>query len=130
MIKTGCSAEVAFTVTEALTAKAVGSGTLDVLATPVMIANMEKAAWTAVAADLPPESGTVGIRMEVSHVSPTPLGLTVTCRAELTKAEGRRLYFKVSAFDEAGLIGEGTHERAVIQSESFMGKAEKKRKKQ
>ena len=126
MLKPGLSAESQFPVTEALTAQAVGSGTLEVLATPVMIANMEKAAWTAVAPALPPENGTVGTRMDVRHLSPTPMGMTVTCRAELEEVDGRRLLFRVTAYDGKGIIGEGTHERVIIHSVNFLDKARKK----
>ena len=128
MMKAGLSGEISFTVTEALTARAVGSGTLEVLATPVMIANMEKAAWTAVAGELPPGSGTVGTKMDVRHTSPSPLGMQVTCRAELIEEEGRRLVFRVAAYDEAGPIGEGVHERAVIQEAKFLKKAGEKQR--
>ena len=128
MLKIGMFHEVTFPVTGELTARAVGSGTLEVLATPVMIAGMEKAAWTAVAGALPEGSSTVGTRMEVSHSSATPVGMTVTCRAELLEAEGRRLVFRVTASDEAGPIGEGTHERFLVQDERFLKKAREKRR--
>lgn len=126
MMQPGLSAEVTFTVTPELTAKTVGSGTLDVLATPVMIAKMEQAAWTAVAPHLPQDSGTVGTLMNAQHLSPTPVGMEVTCRAELTQADGRRLVFRVTASDARGPVGEGVHERAVIQNDRFMAKAQKK----
>lgn len=126
MLKPGLSAETEFTVTEALTATAVGSGTLEVLATPVMLANMEKAAWTAVAPALSPEESTVGTRIDVRHLSPTPIGLSVTCAAELLEVDGRRLLFRVTAYDGKGIIGEGTHERVMIQSAKFVEKARKK----
>lgn len=126
MMQPGLSAEVTFSVTPELTAKTVGSGTLDVLATPVMIAKMEQAAWTAVAPHLPQDSGTVGTLMNVKHLSPTPVGMKVTCRAELTEADGRRLVFRVTASDAEGPVGEGVHERAVIQNDRFVAKAQKK----
>lgn len=126
MLQPGLSLEITFSVTPDLTAKTVGSGTLDVLATPVMIARMEQAAWTAVAPHLADGEGTVGTLMNVQHLSPTPVGMDVTCRAELVQAEGRRLVFRVSAWDARGPVGEGTHERAVIQNERFVDKARKK----
>ena len=126
MLRPGIAFEQTFSVTEDLTALVVGSGTLDVLATPVMIARMEEAAWRAVAPELPEDSGTVGTHMDVKHVSPTPVGMTVTCRAELTEVDGRRLVFRVTAQDAAGPIGEGVHERAVIQNERLVSKAQKK----
>lgn len=126
MLQTGLSQEITFSVTPELTAKAVGSGTLEVLATPILIARMEQAAWTAVAPQLEADSGTVGTLMNMKHLSPTPLGMSVTCRAELTEADGRRLVFRVTAWDAAGAVAEGVHERAVIQNQRFLDKAAKK----
>lgn len=126
MLQPGLSLEITFSVTPDLTAKTVGSGTLDVLATPVMVARMEQAAWTAVAPHLAQGEGTVGTLMNVQHLSPTPVGMPVTCRAELTEVDGRRLVFQVTAQDAHGLVGQGTHERAVIQNDRFVAKAQKK----
>ena len=126
MLQPGITQELTFSVTQSLTAQAVGSGTLPVLATPVMIARMEQAAWQAVAPHLSPEESTVGIHMDVEHLSPTPAGMEVTCRAELLQVEGRRLTFQVTAWDAKGPVGEGTHVRAVIQSSRFLDKAQKK----
>ena len=126
MLQTGLSHEITFPVTAQLRAKAVGSGTLDVLATPVMIARMEQAAWMAVAPALEADSGTVGTLMNVKHLSPTPLGMSVTCRAELVEVDGRRLVFQVTAQDAQGIVGQGIHERAIIQTERFLAKAQKK----
>jgi len=123
MLAPGIFNEITFTVTPELTAKAVGSGTLEVLATPVMIAKMEEAAWTAVSDHLEEGSGSVGTLMNAQHLSATPVGMTVTCRAELTEVSGRKLVYKVSAWDAKGPIGEGIHERAVIQNERFVAKA-------
>ena len=126
MLTPGLALELTFPVTEELTAKSVGSGTLDVLATPIMIARMEQAAWTVVAPSLSQEEGTVGTWMNVKHLSPTPVGVDVTCRAELTEVDGRRLVFQVTAQDPHGLVGEGVHERVIIQNERFLAKAQKK----
>ncbi len=126
MLTPGLKGEATLFVEDALSANAMGSGTLDVLATPAMIALMEKAAWTCVAPYLPEGAGTVGIRLEISHISPTPLGRTVTAAAELMAVNGKTLVFRVSASDEGGLIGEGRHDRAVIDEEKFMTKANKK----
>ena len=87
-------------------AKTMGSGTLDVFATPAMIALMEKTAWMSVADELEEGCGTVGISLDVAHSAPTPLGMKVTCESELTKVEGRKLIFHVKAYDEKGMIGE------------------------
>lgn len=126
MLQPGLSLDLTFPVTPDLTAKAVGSGTLEVLATPIMIARMEQAAWTAVAPHLAEGEGTVGTLMNVQHLSPTPVGMEVTCRAELVRAEGRRLVFQVSAWDARGPVGQGSHERAVIQNQRFVEKAQSK----
>ena len=115
------------TVTGNLTAAAVGSGTLNVYATPAMIALIEETAWKSVAPYLEDGQSTVGTRLDVSHVAPTPLGMTVRCETELTGVDGRRLVFAVNVYDEAGLIGKGTHERFIIMAEKFQAKADSKK---
>jgi len=114
-------------VTPENTAAAVGSGALPVLATPVMAALMEKAAVNAAAACLAPGEGTVGVALHITHDSATPVGMKVWAEAELTCVDGRRLTFRVRAFDEAGPVGQGTHQRAVIQNDRFLAKAEGKK---
>lgn len=109
-------------VTEKNTAAAVGSGTLPVFATPMMVALMEQAAVNALAGRLEEGQGSVGTRMEVSHDSASPVGMAVWAQAELTAVEGRALTFAVAAFDEAGPIGKGVHTRFLIQDEKFMRK--------
>lgn len=126
MLETGIKGMQEVMVTEANSAKTMGSGTLDVFATPAMIALMEKTAWTSVAEHLEEGSGTVGTELNVKHVAATPLGMTVRCESELTEVDGRRLVFKVAAYDEAGLVGEGTHERFVVNNEKFQSKADSK----
>lgn len=113
-------------VSEANSAKTMGSGTLDVFATPSMTALMEQTAWKSVAPYLDEGCGTVGTRLEITHDAPTPLGMKVCCESELTEIDGRRLVFYVAAFDEKGKIGEGNHERFIIQNEKFQAKANKK----
>lgn len=113
-------------VSEANSAKTMGSGTLDVFATPSMTALMEQTAWKSVAPYLDEGYGTVGTRLEITHDAPTPLGMKVWCESELTEIDGRRLVFYVAAFDEKGKIGEGNHERFIIQNEKFQAKANKK----
>lgn len=110
-------------VTEGNTAAAVGSGSLNVFATPMMAALMEAAAVDALAGHLEEGQSSVGTRMDLSHDSATPVGMRVRAEAELTAIEGRALTFTVTAFDEAGPIGEGTHVRFLIQVEKFMAKA-------
>ena len=104
----------------------VGSGDLEVFATPMMMALMENAAMLCVADDLDEGCSTVGGQISSSHIKPTGLGHTVTATAELISVEGRKLKFKVSASDEEGLIGEGEHLRFIIDKSRFMSKVSKK----
>lgn len=127
MLKEGVKGTQEIMVTEENTAKVMGSGALDVFATPAMIALMEKTAWTSVAEGLDEGCGTVGISLNVAHSAPTPLGMKVTCESELTRIDGRKLTFYVKAYDEKGVIGEGTHERFIIQNEKFQKKANMKK---
>lgn len=113
-------------VTDSNTALSVGSGSLRVYATPAMLALMEKAACEAVAELLNEGETTVGTLLNVSHVAATPVGMKVYATAEITEHEGRKLVLKVEAFDETGLIGEGTHERFVVKSERFVEKTYQK----
>lgn len=113
-------------VTQDNTAQAAGSGLVPVFATPWMIALMENAAVQAVQGALTQEEGTVGIRLDVTHDAATPVGMRVWAEAEVTAVEGRKITFAVSAFDEAGRIGGGTHERFVIQTDKFLARAQGK----
>ena len=126
MITQGTSFELTFIVGNDQTALAVGSGTLPVLATPVLAAKLEECAWRAAAPQLDEGCSTVGTRLDLKHLSPTPVGMAVTCRAELLRREGRLFVFSLTASDAAGLIGEGSHERVVIQDERFLAKARQK----
>jgi len=109
-------------VTEKNSAKSMGSGLLDVYGTPSMIALMEGCSHESVAPYLDEGCGTVGISLNIRHVAATPLGMKVYCESELTKVDGRILTFEVRAYDEAGLIGEGVHERCIIFNEKFKQK--------
>ncbi len=122
----GLKSSQTITVEEKDTAKAHGSGTLPVFATPAMIALMENTAMNVVSPYLSEGEASVGTLMNVKHLSATPVGGTVTCEAELTEADGRRLVFKVTARDNKGIIGEGTHERFIIKTEKFLAKAQDK----
>lgn len=126
MLQAGIKGIKEITVTQDKTAKAMGSGTLDVFATPAMIALMENTAYESVASELEPGSGTVGTALNVRHVSASPVGMKIKCETELTKVDGRALTFLVKAYDEAGLIGEGEHERFIIFEEKFQKKADEK----
>ena len=100
-----------------------GSGALRVFSTPYMIALMEGAAVDAVDPLLPAGSQTVGTRVDVRHLAASPVGSTVVAQAELIEVDGRKLTFHVQAHDDGGLVGEGTHERFIIQVERFMQRA-------
>lgn len=108
------------------TAPHVGSGKVKVLATPVMVSLMEEAALNAVEGLLPAGHQTVGTRLDITHVAATPVGLRVKAGAEVTRVDGRRITFRVWADDERERIGEGTHERIVIEVSRFDRRAQDK----
>jgi len=110
------------------TASAVGSGLVPVFATPYMIALMENSAVNAVNDHLDEGQGTVGTHLDVSHDAATPIGMKVWAEATLKEVDGKRLVFEVAAYDEAGLIGKGRHERFIINVEKFMAKCDAKKK--
>lgn len=115
-------------VTDTITAKEIGSGELPVLATPYLIALAEETAWRSVAEYLEEGQGTVGTRIEFSHVSATPVSMKIWCESTLTEIDRRRLVFSFKVFDQCGLIGEGTHERFIIDNARFMEKTMNKLK--
>ena len=121
-ITVGMKAEVGTLVEREDTAKEVGSGDLLVYATPCMVALMEGAACEAIAEALPEEKTSVGIELNISHLSATPVGLEVRAEAEVTAVEGSVITFAVTAYDEAGKIGEGTHKRAIVSTQRFLDK--------
>ena len=126
MLEAGIRGEQSVAVTSENTAKTMGSGTLDVFATPALVALAEKTCWMSVAAALDEGCGTVGTLMNVKHLAASPVGAHIRAEAELTQVDGRRLVFHVAAYDDAGLIGEGEHERFIIQNEKFLAKANAK----
>ena len=119
-ITVGMKGEVITQVEREDTAAEVGSGSLLVYATPCMVALMEGAACEAITAALPEGQTSVGTELNIKHVSATPVGLEVRAEAQVTAVEGKIITFEVKAYDEAGLIGEGTHKRAVIQAQRFL----------
>lgn len=131
MIEIGTTYTAEKTVTTDMTAKAVGSGGLEVFGTPFMMGLMEYAAMQCVQPELPEGKGTVGVDIASSHLAPTPVGMKVSATAEVTgvSANGKMITFKVTASDEDGLIGEGTHTRAVIDNARFLQKCNDKLKK-
>ena len=123
---TGLSGESQTVVAKANTAKHLGSGGVEVFATPEMVRLMERAGVAAVDHLLPEGQRTVGVALDVKHLAATPLGMTVTARAELVTVEGRRLTFRVEAFDDVEQVGEGTHQRYIVDVARFQGRIEKK----
>ncbi|MBQ8050972.1 MAG: thioesterase family protein [Bacteroidaceae bacterium] len=108
------------TVTDAVTAMAIGSGDMPVLATPMMMALMENAAMLAVKDELPEGYTTVGGHIESSHLKPSKIGDVVRAEAEVTKVDGKKIEFRVSAWSGSTLLGEGSHLRFIIDREKFM----------
>ena len=125
-VTVGMKIRVEEVVTEQNTAICAGSGTLPVFATPFMCALMEKAAWMAIAPELNEGDSSVGTKLNISHLSATPVGLKVWAESEVTAVDGKRIEFKVTAGNEKGLIGEGTHERFIVTDERFLAKTAKK----
>jgi predicted thioesterase len=113
-------------VTEEMLAKNIKSGAVAVFATPMMVALIESAASGCLQQFLEPGSTSVGSCINVSHTAATPLGMKVYAEAEITAVEGRRVDFKVTAFDEREKIGEGTHSRVYLNQEKFEQKAQSK----
>lgn len=122
----GCEATLEIAVDESRTAAAVGSGSLPVYATPMLIAAMEEAACRAIAGGLGEDETSVGTRVEVDHLAPTPVGGTVQVTARLTGIEGRSLTFAVEARDAASEVARGVHKRFLVQAARFMDKAAKR----
>lgn len=122
-ISVGMKASVSALVEREDTALEVGSGSLLVYATPCMVALMEGAACEAISATLPEDKTSVGVELAITHISATPVGLDVRAEAEVTAVEGSIITFQVTAYDEAGKIGEGTHKRAIISTQRFLDKA-------
>lgn len=124
MLETGIKGSGELLVTKQLSALHIGSGTVPVLATPMMIALMERTCRMSVKPYLEDGQETVGTHVDVSHIAATPLGMTVRCESELVEIDRRRLVFRVSVSDAAGLVGEGTHERFIIDEDKFAAKAQ------
>ncbi|GER81899.1 MAG: thioesterase family protein [Thermogemmatispora sp.] len=119
-LQPGLKGEASTTVVHENTAAAVGAGGVEVFATPMMIALMENAAWQAVADFLEEGYVSVGTRVDVRHLAATPIGQRVHATAELVEVDGRRLVFRVEAYDEEKKIGEGIHERFIVHLQRFL----------
>ena len=125
-LEPGLKFSVNYTVTDKDTAAAYGSGGLDVLATPKLVALMENAALNCVKPHLDEGTDTVGTHLDVAHLAATPVGMNVRAEAELIEVDRRRLVFSVKAYDEVELVGEGTHERFIVNVEKFTAKCQSK----
>ncbi len=125
-LKIGTENTVCFTVSQALTAFSMQSGTLEVLATPAVSAFMEKAACELVQPSLAEGMTTVGTMISLEHLSASPVGAEITAKAVLTAVDGRKYSFDIFAYDKAGLIAQGKHERFSIYAEKFMQKTQSK----
>lgn len=126
-IEIGLKGRAETVVNESNTAAAMGSGLVPVFATPAMIALMEQAAASSLLPYLEEGQGSVGIHLDVSHESATPIGLKVWAESEVAAVDGKQITFTVTAYDEAGLIGRGTHKRACITVDRFLAKTEQKK---
>jgi len=123
MIKTGIKGQESMIVTADDTALAVGSGTLEVLATPRIAALMEMTAWKSIDHELEEGTSTVGTLLSLQHLAPTPAGSAVRCESELTEVNGRELTFLLTAYDNAGVIARAEHRRVIITTDRFLKKA-------
>lgn len=126
MISPGIKGRAETIVTKDKTAASAGSGTLEVFATPYMAALMENAACSSLASCLEEGQSSVGTGLDISHISATPIGMKVWAESEVTSVEGKKITFKIAAFDECGPIGSGKHERFIIGIDKFMEKCRAK----
>lgn len=125
MLKKGLYYTSSATVTAEKTAIAMGSGDMEVLATPALVALLENAAMEAVIEELDDDQTTVGARIDVMHTRPTAVGATVRATAILTDVDGRKLTFVLKAEDNDGTIGQGTHVRYIVDRSRFLAKLKK-----
>jgi fluoroacetyl-CoA thioesterase len=123
----GMKREESFIVEEEHTAMHVGSGTSRVLATPWMIAYMERNSHRLLAKSLPEDYSSVGVQVNVRHLAPTPMGKSVRVHSQITEIDGLRITFTVQAWDEVEKIGDGTHQRYVIEEARFLKRVESKK---
>jgi len=123
MLEVGIKGQRETVVTKDKTATGIGSGLLEGFATPVMIALMEESSFMSVNERLDEGFTTVGIAVDIKHISATPVGMKVVAKSELLKIDGRELTFKVEAYDEKGLIGEGIHKRFIVNNEKIKSSA-------
>ena len=128
-LRSGLSGEASVVVDDSNTAIALGSGSVPVFATPAMAALVEAAAVQAVAEVLNDDQTTVGVYLDLQHLAATPVGLTVRAEAKLVQVEGRRLTFRVTAFDDVEQIGIGSHQRMLVETDRFLARTRAKQPK-
>jgi fluoroacetyl-CoA thioesterase len=121
-LEPGATNELTVLVDESMTADRFGNTGVKVLATPMLVSYFELAAHRLAMRALGPGQGTVGFRVDIRHLAPTPVGMRVTFRATLAERDGRRLLFRVEADDERQRVGEGMHERFVVDMERFLAR--------
>lgn len=126
-VRLGLHGQARKVVTEDDTALVIGSGDLPVFATPALAALMEAAAVAALAAQLPPDKTSVGVRIDLRHLAATPVASTVWAEATLTRIFGRVLSFEITAYDDRERIGEAVHERVIVERARFMARVGEKR---
>ena len=126
MLQAGIKGKQQVTVSEKNSARTMGSGTLDVFATPAMVALMEETCWKSVQDELEEGQGTVGIHLDIAHSAATPLGMTVRCETELVEIDRRKLVFAIEVHDGVDKVAEGRHERFIVDNAKFLSKAESK----
>jgi predicted thioesterase len=122
-LKPGRTGTAGLVVGEEHTAARIGSGRAPVLATPMLVALMERAAVACVEAALPAGQESLGVHIDVEHIAPTPIAMSVTATAELTEVSGRTLTFRIDARDDGGVVGRARHMRVVVDSKRFRAKA-------
>ena len=126
VLKPGLTGAAHTQVTGSNVAKEMGSGDVEVFATPAMVALMEGAAIESIKPCLKAGETSVGVRIDVSHLAATPIAMKIRAEATLEKVDGRRLFFHVAAYDDKEKIGEGNHERVIVQRDRFLAKAQAK----
>jgi fluoroacetyl-CoA thioesterase len=122
ILAVGISGEASVTVTADNTAEKFGNKGAKVFATPLLVALMEQAAINAVAPYLSPDAGTVGTRVDIAHLTATPVGMSIRATATLVEVAGKKLVFEVTAVDDREKVGQGRHERYIINTEAFLSK--------
>lgn len=126
MLVVGIKGQKKLIVKDCDTAKNVGSGELDVLATPVVASLVEETAWKSISNELSNEDTTVGSLINLEHISPTPIGIEVICETELVEIDNRKLTFSFSVSDNKGVIAKGSHIRFIVNKERFINKSQSK----